>query len=684
MKWDGVRTVAYLAGGRVKLLSRKGRDDTAAYFDVVADLAAIEVETAVLDGEIVVTDPAGRPDFGLLQNRINLTRPADIERAAKTWPAQLMLFDILAAERAVADQAAVRRAPRRSWRAWSSPSKGSRVQVPPIFDGDLHAAMDTSKALRLEGVVAKQVAARSTNPAAGARPGSRSSTTPTQEVVIGGWRPGQGRRDGGIGSLLMGDPDRRRGCATSAGSARASTTASSTRSRRMLDRLARKTSPLIDVPREDARDAHWVTPSLVGEVTYGELTEPGRLRHPVWRGLRPDKSPDEVIWETPVSPELSRCLSCRGLAHVESTAGPGVQPAVGREPLGFGSRADRGRLAQRLAHSSSRRLNSRPPPSGRQVPTISTPDSTAPGRPMTGHSALCLAGVRHDQVPVPALQEQVVAAEQPEQRIESDGHLARSCQPPAPLSVDRDLDRVLGPVRLDLGHRRVQEAGDVLRGRRPEEAQVVADGLQVLRGGERVVSRPGRSPRPARDAAQHRRRGARLQLQTGVQGADPEGLLPRHGRPRRARSSAGRARRAPAVSRVETSPLTSGWLTTVRSWPATSASPSRPEIPGGLERLVRPDDPLGRVPVRERRRGHHARRTARPAGSSAASCAASRPGRRRGQLSSSSALATGTPRLASAQLAPSRPVSWTPKSKIAASVSARSRGSRSSCWASIR
>ena len=95
MKWDGVRTIAYLAGGRVQLLSRKGRDDTAAYFDVVADLAAIDAETAILDGEVVVADSTGRPDFGLLQNRINLTKTADIERAAKTWPAQLMLFDLL-------------------------------------------------------------------------------------------------------------------------------------------------------------------------------------------------------------------------------------------------------------------------------------------------------------------------------------------------------------------------------------------------------------------------------------------------------------------------------------------------------------------------------------------------------------------------------------------------------------
>ncbi len=297
MKWDGVRAMVYLAGGRVQLLSRKGRDDTAAYFDVVDDLAALDVRSALLDGEIVVADPSGRPDFGLLQGRINLTRPADIERAAKTWPAQLMLFDVLElnGQSMIKKPYEERRA---VLEALVPPTKGSRVQVPPIFDGDLEAAKETSQLLRLEGVVAKRRTSIY-------QPGSRSRTWlkiknhVAQEVIIGGWRPGQGRRDGGVGSLLMGVP-------TAEGLRYVGRVGSGFNDRQLdeidalLAKLARQTSPLIDVPREDARDAHWVTPSLVGEVTYGELTGPGRLRHPVWRGLRPDKSPDEVVWEGPV------------------------------------------------------------------------------------------------------------------------------------------------------------------------------------------------------------------------------------------------------------------------------------------------------------------------------------------------------------------------------------------------
>ncbi|HEY6683833.1 MAG TPA: ATP-dependent DNA ligase [Propionibacteriaceae bacterium] len=296
MKWDGVRAIAYLAGGRVKLLSRNGRDDTKAYFDVASELSTITAETAILDGEVVVTDATGRPSFGLLQPRINLTRQADIERAAKAHPAQLMLFDILELN----GQSLIKKSYQERREILESlvfPRPGSRIQVPPIFDGDLQAARETADQLRLEGVVAKRRNSIY-------QPGRRSHTWlkiklhRAQEVVIGGWREGQGRRSGGVGSLLMGVP-------TAEGLHYVGRVGSGFNDRQLddiqakLEKLSRKTSPFLDVPREDARDAHWVTPSLVGEVTYGELTEPGRLRHPVWRGLRNDKSADEVVWERP-------------------------------------------------------------------------------------------------------------------------------------------------------------------------------------------------------------------------------------------------------------------------------------------------------------------------------------------------------------------------------------------------
>lgn len=294
MKWDGVRSIVYLADHDVRLVSRRGRDDTATYPDVVAALAKIDAETAVLDGEIVVADANGRPTFGLLQNRINLTRPADIQRAAATWPAQLMIFDLLELNgRSLVREPYERR--RELLDELIPGTVGGRVQVPPIFDGDLDAAMATSQALQLEGVVAKRHGSVY-------QPGRRGRTwlkikhVLSQEVVIAGWRPGQGRRDGSIGSLLLGVPTddglRYVGRVGSGFNDRQLTEMKS-----LLDPLAREDNPMIEVPREDVRDAHWVEPELVGEVVYTELTGPGRLRHPVWKGLRSDKAPDQVVWE---------------------------------------------------------------------------------------------------------------------------------------------------------------------------------------------------------------------------------------------------------------------------------------------------------------------------------------------------------------------------------------------------
>ena len=177
------------------------------------------------------------------------------------------------------------------------PGPGPRLQVPPVFDGDLHAAMETSKLFGLEGVVAKRRGSRYL-------PGGRGDAwrkikhARTQEVVVGGWRPGQGRRDGGVGSLLVGLP-------AEDGLHYVGRVGSGFNDRQLADiqaqltPLARTSTPFADVPREDARDAHWVEPVLVGEVTYGELTGPGRLRHPVWRGLRPEMVAEQVAWEVP-------------------------------------------------------------------------------------------------------------------------------------------------------------------------------------------------------------------------------------------------------------------------------------------------------------------------------------------------------------------------------------------------
>jgi bifunctional non-homologous end joining protein LigD len=166
--------------------------------------------------------------------------------------------------------------------------------VPLAFDGSLEDAVASSQQLGLEGVVAKRRDSRY-------RSGTRSSSwikiknQRMQEAVIVGWRPGKGNRSGGVGSLLLALPDgddwRYIG--------RVGTGFTDKVVKDLTERLTaieRKTPPL-EAPRDVLREARWVTPKLVGEVTYSEWTGDGHLRHPVWRGLRPDKKPSDVVEE---------------------------------------------------------------------------------------------------------------------------------------------------------------------------------------------------------------------------------------------------------------------------------------------------------------------------------------------------------------------------------------------------
>jgi bifunctional non-homologous end joining protein LigD len=119
----------------------------------------------------------------------------------------------------------------------------------------------------------------------------------TQTAVIGGWRPGTGRRTGQIGSLLLGVPGANGLTYVGhVGTGFNQATLDDLTAR--LRRIERQTCPFDPPPpRPHAKDAHWVTPKLVGEVVFGGWTRDGLLRHASWRGLRTDKSPADVAMD---------------------------------------------------------------------------------------------------------------------------------------------------------------------------------------------------------------------------------------------------------------------------------------------------------------------------------------------------------------------------------------------------
>ncbi len=291
-KWDGVRAILAAAGNLVRLYGRKGNDITGGYPELAVLSRLVGGLPVLLDGEVVALDDAGRPDFGLLQRRMHVRSP-DRELIAHV-PTTYYVFDVLdlAGHRLLSESYQRRR----ELLAGLGLEGGSpRVRVPPFHtDVDGRQLLAVAREHRLEGVVGKRLSSRY-------EPGRRSSTwtktalLTTQEVIVGGWTTGEGRRAGTLGALLLGAHD-------DAGRLRYLGDVGTGFTDRMLDDLRDRLAALEQpgspfdepVPREQARRAHWVRPQLVGEVEYRNLTRDRRLRHATWRGLRADKEPAQV------------------------------------------------------------------------------------------------------------------------------------------------------------------------------------------------------------------------------------------------------------------------------------------------------------------------------------------------------------------------------------------------------
>ncbi|RFA09688.1 ATP-dependent DNA ligase [Subtercola boreus] len=305
MKWDGIRAVAYVdppsatapatAPATVRLLTRNGNDVTSQYPDLLDPIrASVGAHSAVLDGEIVALDEKGRPNFSRLQQRMNLQGEAEVARAARSVAVHYLVFDLLHLDgRSMQRESYDDR--RELLESAVVPDARSRVQVPQAFDGDFAAAFASSRALGLEGIMAKK---HESTYGAGRRSRAwiKIKHHFSQEVVVGGWRPGKGRRADTIGSLLLGIPDGD----TLRYVGRVGTGFSDTDLARLAGQVAdltRDTTPFADAPRDVAADAHWIEPTLVGEVEFAEWTASGHLRQPSWRGWRTDKAPSDVVRE---------------------------------------------------------------------------------------------------------------------------------------------------------------------------------------------------------------------------------------------------------------------------------------------------------------------------------------------------------------------------------------------------
>ena len=281
-KWDGYRLLVDADHGTLRLRSRSGRDVTREYPQLEALAADLADHHVLLDGEVVALDESGVPSFGEMQNRARATR-------IEFWA-----FDVLHLD----GRSLLRAKYRDRRRLLETLAAGGGLIVRDLLPGDGAEALEYSRKQRWEGVVAKKWDSTY-------QPGRRSSSWikdknwNTQEVVIGGWREGTGGRTSGIGALMLGIPAD--GGLQFVGRVGTGFTEKElTRLKGLLKPLHTDESPFnTRLPTQDAKGVTFVRPELVGEVRYSERTSDGRLRQPSWRGLRPDKKPEEVRWESP-------------------------------------------------------------------------------------------------------------------------------------------------------------------------------------------------------------------------------------------------------------------------------------------------------------------------------------------------------------------------------------------------
>jgi bifunctional non-homologous end joining protein LigD len=301
IKWDGVRAVCFSEPGRMRFVTRNGNDVTARYPELVRLNRALSMHRAILDGEVVAFDADGRPSFGALQGRMHLTREGQVKRLAKEAPVTYVAFDLVWLDgRSLMDRPyAERRALLRELLA-----DGERWQVPDHVVGGGAQLLAATREQGLEGIVAKRLDSPY-------EPGRRTGhwlkikNTNRQELVVGGWLPGEGRRRDRIGALLVGvhEPG---GDGAADGTLRFAGRVGTGFTEDELDRLAlllapleQDASPFDVVPRgvKIPREAIWVQPRLVVEVEFVEWTRDGILRAPSYKGLRDDKPAGLVVAE---------------------------------------------------------------------------------------------------------------------------------------------------------------------------------------------------------------------------------------------------------------------------------------------------------------------------------------------------------------------------------------------------
>jgi bifunctional non-homologous end joining protein LigD len=290
VKWDGIRTILFSDHGHITLQGRNFSDFTPRYPEVREFSRAQGARRLILDGEVVAFDEQGRPSFERLQSRMHLASDSAVRRRMRDIPVTYVIFDLLYLDGRLTLPLAYED---RRTLLEELELDGPSWRTPAYHRGEGSALLEATRQHGIEGVIAKRLDCPY-------EPGRRAShwikvkNVSTQDVVIGGWTAGEGGRSSTIGALAAGVMEE--GKLVYAGKVGTGFTEETLALlKRELAPLRRDTSPFDG--RQPPKGTVFVEPTLVAAVEFREWTTSGTLRAPSFKGLRPDKDPQESIRE---------------------------------------------------------------------------------------------------------------------------------------------------------------------------------------------------------------------------------------------------------------------------------------------------------------------------------------------------------------------------------------------------
>lgn len=300
VKWDGYRALSFIRDGSVRLLSRNQNEMTGEFPEIAQALSEIQVEEAILDGEVVALDDQGRSSFSLMQQRTGMTKPGKARGAKdQTVPIVYYVFDLL-----YLGGYDVMRVPleqRKELLAQIVPRGAGLLRYSDHYVGGGLALFEVARDKGLEGIIGKLRAGPYLQKRS--REWLKIKITHRQECVICGYTDPRGTREY-FGSLILGLYDKE-GRLVHVGNVGTGFTQSSQAALfRQLESLLTEENPFGRKIDTGGRRAHWLKPQLMAEIKFTEWTHEGesgeiKLRAPVFEGLRFDKKPQECVLELP-------------------------------------------------------------------------------------------------------------------------------------------------------------------------------------------------------------------------------------------------------------------------------------------------------------------------------------------------------------------------------------------------